>query len=276
MKRAAAANALTQGDDGLPVFGDVGPWVRDDKHRVLGEYLKLHAHPRAGFDHRTYVELFCGPGRARVRGTGEFIDGSPVVAWKASQVKAPFTAMYIADSNSEARDACAKRLRKLGAPVIEVEGDALTAAAAIVPQLDPYGFHFAFVDPYNLGELRLELLSTLATLKRMDQMVHLSAMDLFRNLDHNLAGDRQEFDDFAPGWQERVKPSLPRDEQRRAIVEHWKAHLDALGLYAHSEMKQVRNSVNRDLYWLLVLSRHPLAGKFWEIVLDSGPQPRLL
>lgn len=274
MRRAAATNALTRGDDDLPIFGDVGPWVRD-KHRALAEYLKYHAHPRAKFRHRAYVEVFCGPGRARVRDTGEFIDGSPVVAWKTSQLKAPFTAVYIADSNEEARRACAERLRKIGAPVVEVEGDALTAAAAIVREIDPYGFHFAFVDPYSLGELRLELLRTLATVKRMDQMVHLSAMDLFRNLDHNLAGARKEFDDFAPGWQEHVPRKLPKNKQRRAIIEYWKSRVDAMGLYAHSEM-QVRNTVNRDLYWLLVLSHHALAGKFWDLVRDSGPQPRLL
>ena len=266
---------LVRGDDGLPVYADVGPWVRDEKHRALADYLKYHAHPRAGFPTRAYVEVFCGPGRARVRDSGEYIDGSPVVAWEASKVKAPFTAMYIADSNEEARRACAERLRRRGAPVVEVEGDAITAAAAIARVLDPRGFHFAFIDPYNLGELRLELLRTLAALRYMDQMVHLSAMDLFRNLDHNLAGDSKEFDDFAPGWQAHVPAGQSRGVQRRAIVRHWKSLVDAMGLYSHSEM-QVRNKRNRDMYWLLMLSHHPLAGTFWDIVLDSGPQPRLL
>lgn len=273
MTRARPTNTLTAGDDGFPIY-EVGPWVKE-KHRALVEYLKYHAHPRVRFENRAYIEVFCGPGRVRVRDTGELIDGSPVAAWKISQLKAPFTALYLADSNAEARRACAERLRRLGAPVIEVEGDAVTAAARIVREIDPYGFHFSFVDPYSLGDLRLDLLRTLATVKRMDQMVHLSAMDLFRNLDHNLTGDRKEFEDFAPGWQTHVARGLSRDKQRRALVEYWKSRVDAMGLYAHSEM-QVRNTVNRDLYWLLVLSHHPLAGKFWDIVLDSGPQPRLL
>jgi three-Cys-motif partner protein len=267
---------LVPGDDDLPAEGDVGPWVKD-KHRALREYLRYHAAPRAKFTHRAYIDVFCGPGRAKLRDSGQFVPGSPVIAWNGSvEDKAPFSALYIADSDPVRRTACAERLRRLGAPVIEVEGDAITAAAAIVAQLDPYGLHFAFVDPYSLGELRIELLRTLARVQRMDLMVHLSAMDLFRNFDRNLAGERREFDAFAPGWQQQVAKRLSKDERRRAAIDYWKTLVDAMGLDAQAEMKAVKNSVNRDLYWLLVLSRHPLAEKFWKIVLESDPQRRLL
>ena len=272
-----AMGELVPGDDGLPAEGDVGPWV-EDKYRALRGYLKYHAKARTKFTSRAYVEVFCGPGRVQLRDTGRFIEGSPVVAWNCSvEDKAPFSALYIADRDEARRKACAERLRRLGAPVIEVAGDAMAAAAAIVNQLDRYGLHFSFVDPYSLGELRLELLQTLASPPRMDLMVHLSAMDLFRNFDRNLAGERREFDAFAPGWQQQVPRGLSKDERRRAAIDYWKKRIDAMGLDAHSEMKAIRNTVNRDLYWLLVLSRHPLAAKFWKIVLDSGdPQRPLL
>jgi len=264
--------ALINGDDGLPAEKDVGYWV-DDKYRALREYLRYHAKPRAGFATRAYIDVFCGPGRALVKDTIRFVDGSPVVAWKCSQEDgAPFTSVYIADADDVRREACAARLRKLGAPVIEVKGAALAAAAEIVNRLDPYGLHFGFVDPYSLGELRLELLRTLAAIRRMDLMVHLSAMDLFRNLDRNLAGEQQEFEAFAPGWQTHIRRNLSKDSRRRAVIDYWKTLVDQLGLDVPAEMKQVRNSVNRDLYWLLLLSRHKLAAKFWKIVLQSEPQ----
>ncbi len=267
---------LVPADDGLPAEGNVGPWV-EDKYHALREYLKYHAKARAKFEHRAYVEVFCGPGCIQLRETGQFIDGSPVRAWKCSvEDNAPFSALYIADSDKARRQACAQRLRKLGAPVHEVEGDALTAAAAIVAQVDPYGLHFSFVDPYSLGELRLELLRILAGVKRMDIMVHISAMDLFRNFDRNLAGAQREFETFAPNWKQHVPKGLSKDEQRRAVVEYWKKLVDAMGLDAQAEMKAVKNSVNRDLYWLLVLTHHKLGAKFWKIVLDSDPQRRLI
>jgi len=264
--------ALITADDGLPAEGDVGPWV-EDKHRALREYLRYHAKPRVRFANRAYIDIFCGPGRAQIKDTTQFVDGSPVVAWKSSQEDgAPFRHVFIADADVERREACATRLRRLGAPVIEVEGNAVTAADEIAQRLDPYGLHFAFVDPYSLGELRFELLRTLAGLKRMDLMVHLSAMDLFRNLDRNLAGEQQEFEAFAPGWQRHIRRNLSSVSRRRAVIDYWKTLVDGLGLDAPAEMKQVKNSKQRDLYWLLVLSRHKLAGRFWKIVLGSEVQ----
>ena len=265
--------ALITGDDGLPAEADVGSWV-EVKYRALREYLKYHAKPRAGFASRAYIDIFCGPGRARIKDTGQFVDGSPVVAWKGSQEHgAPFSSVYIADTDDERREACAARLQKLGAPVVQVKGDAVSAATEIVQNhLDRYGLHFAFIDPYSLGELRFELLRTLAGIRRMDLMVHLSAMDLFRNLDRNLAGEQEEFQAFAPDWQTHIARNLSKDARRRAVIDYWKTLVDQLGLDVPAEMKQVRNSVNRDLYWLLVLSRHKLAAKFWKIVLSSEPQ----
>jgi three-Cys-motif partner protein len=272
---------LVDADDELPAEGEVGEWVTK-KHQILVAYLDLQSLPRRGFlgpgkRGATYIDLFCGPGRARIKGTNEFVDGSAVVAWKASvDQKAPFSSVFVADKDEERRIACAERLRRLGAPVIEIRGDAQTAASEIAQRLDPYGLHFAFVDPYSLGALKLDILRTLMRLNRMDLMVHISAMDLFRNLDFNLMRSRTEFDEFAPGWLENVDLKAPDHEQRRALVNHWKSLIDSAGFDATAEMKPIRNSANRDLYWLLVLSRHRLAKKFWGIVVKyDEPQKEL-
>lgn len=184
--------------------------------------------------------------------------------------------MYIADSDADRCRACAERLRKLNAPVVEIPGEAAQAAIVIVPKLDPYGLHFAFIDPYSLGALRLDLIRTLAGVRRMDMLIHLSAMDLFRNFDRNWAGEQQEFDAFAPGWREKIPAGLTTERRRTAAVDYWKHLVDQMGLEASAEMKAIRNTVNRDLYWLLLLARHNLAQKFWKIVIESGPQRRLL
>jgi three-Cys-motif partner protein len=270
---------LIQADDGLPAEKDVGEWVKQ-KHQNLVSYLEYHAMPRAGFlgpgrPGATYIDLFCGPGRAQIKDTKEFVDGSALVAWKASvEQNAPFTSVFIADKDETRRQVCAERLRRLAAPVIEVEGDAEAAAQEIVSRLDPYGFHFAFIDPYSLGALRLSILKGLMQMKRMDLLVHISAMDLFRNLDFNLSRNRKEFDAFAPGWLDKVDMKSPGHDQRNALIAHWKGLIDSAGFDATAEMKPIRNSANRDLYWLLVLSRHKLAKKFWNIVVKSGQKQR--
>jgi three-Cys-motif partner protein len=267
---------LAPGDDGLPV-DEVGEWV-EEKHRLLGEYLRLHGAVRKSrypARRNAYIDLFCGPGRLKIRNTTRFVPGSPVVAWNNSvECGAPFSDIYISDTDVKRRGMCAERLRRLGAPVVEIAGNALEAATSVVAQVDPHGLHFAFIDPYNLSELRLELLGTLATVKRMDMMVHLSAMHLFRNFDKNVAGELQEFDAFAPGWRDKVRPSMTRDEQRRAAIAHWKILVDQMGMEASPEMKQVQNKQNRDLYWLLLIARHDLAQKFFRAALKASEQQR--
>lgn len=107
--------------------------------------------------------------------------------------------------------------------------------------------------------------------------MHLSAMDLFRNFDRNLAGESLEFDAFAPGWQAKVTCGMSKDERRRAAIDHWKSLVDAMGMDARAEMRAIKNSTNRDLYWLLLVSRHGLAKKFWSMALKaSNPQQKLL
>lgn len=147
---------LVTGDDGLPV-DEVGEWV-EAKHRLLAEYLTLHGAVRKSrypTRRNAYIDLFCGPGRLKIRHSTLIVPGSPVVAWNNSrECGAPFTEIYIADTNDEWRSLCAERLRRLGAPVVEIAGTALDVATSVVGQVDRYGLHFAFIDPYNLGELR--------------------------------------------------------------------------------------------------------------------------
>jgi hypothetical protein len=69
--------------------------------------------------------------------------------------------------------------------------------------------HLALLDPYSLGALRFDLLTRLATFERMDILVLISAMVLFRNLEQQSAEDASEFDDFAPAWRDYVSLDLP-------------------------------------------------------------------
>jgi three-Cys-motif partner protein len=272
---------LVDGDDGL-IAEEVGEWVRD-KHRILTRYLGYQAGPRARFlgprrGGATYIDLFCGCGRAQIRDTNTFVEGSPVVAWNASVAQGkPFTAVYVADRDPVRRAACVERLEHLWAPVVEIQGDALAAAQGVVALLDQgglNGLHFAFIDPYSLGALNLELLRTLAQRPRMDVLVHLSARDLFRNFEQNLAGEQSEFDAFAPGWRGRVPRRASRETCRRAAFDHWRNLIHATGMSPSAELKVVKNTVNRDLYWLLLLSKHPLAAKFWRAVLKYDQPQR--
>ena len=99
----------------------VGQWAKE-KHEYLRRYigatwaarnkfLAPGAHfPKPGG--AAFVDLFAGPGRARIRDTGEIIDGSPLIALKHSE--APFTKVILCDLDEENVAALRKRVQPFG------------------------------------------------------------------------------------------------------------------------------------------------------------------
>lgn len=212
-----------------------------------------------------YFDLFCGTGKSRIRGTDEWIDGSAIAAWKVSSLSggAPFSAIYISDISELRLNACASRLKKLGAPVVPIHSNAVDAAQKMVSSVNEYGLHLAFIDPYNLESLDFRVISALAALKRIDLLIHLSAMDLQRNLAVNLVATESAFDLFAPGWRESVATTGTHVEIRRRVVKYWREKVAALGIWPSTTQKLITGEKNQPLYWLLLAGRHELAHKFW-------------
>src|SRR5258708_1393908 len=126
---------LIKGDDGLPAE-EVGPWAIE-KQELLGRYVDVSRGARAKFIGQfkpgaTYIDLFCGPGRSKIKG-GAFIDGSCVTAWKKSvDGGVPFTSVFISDKDEARLQAATERLRRLNAPVRPVPGPAVAAVVAIL------------------------------------------------------------------------------------------------------------------------------------------------
>lgn len=258
---------LIAGDDGLPVE-EVGSWAKE-KHELLCKYVDISRGVRAkwlgpGKAGATYIDLFCGPGRAQVRKTGEFIDGSCVAAWKKSVAgNAPFSKVYIGDADPERLRYAAERLRRLDAPVVEVLGKASESVAAIAPKLNAYSLHFAFLDPYNLGAFDFSVIEALAKFKFIDMLVHVSKMDLQRNLGLNVAAERSAFDQFAPGWRSAVNLNQGQSAVRREVFDYWRRLVSETGVPPSTDMKLITGSKNQPLYWLLLAAKHDLAHKFW-------------
>ena len=267
---------LVDESDGLPAT-EVGEWTKK-KHEYLRSYLDISRATRKKFiDGRsrsaTFIDLFCGPGRARIRETGEWIDGSAISAWKISQAGgAPFSNVLIADIDTESREATAERLERLGAPVHQISGSAVQAATQVVQLVNPYGLHFAFVDPFSLGALDFKIIQSLASLKRIDMLIHISKMDLQRNLRTNITSEESAFDMFAPGWRSEVDVRRSQTEIRRLVVEYWRNKVTTLGIWPSTNMKLISGSSNQPLYWLLLAAKHELAHKFWKLAVDTDPQ----
>lgn len=270
---------LIDGDDGLPAE-EVGEWAKE-KHQYLCRYIDISRAVRSGWlgpqkAGATFIDLFCGPGRCKVRETGEWIDGGAVAAWKKSlEGGAPFSQVYIGDLDDQRREAAATRLREIGAPVIEIIGPATKAIKRIVSQLNPYGLNFAFLDPYNLEALDFRIIQTLSTLKRIDILVHVNQMDLQRNLLINATSQESAFDAFAPGWRNTVSISQSQQAIRQQVFQYWRDQVANLGVWPSTEMRLITGRRNQPLYWLLMAAKHSLPHKFWKVAANAEGQGEL-
>jgi three-Cys-motif partner protein len=268
-----------QDDDGLPL-DEVGPWAKE-KHARLRKYVDITRAVRRKFlqlgGGATYIDIYCGSGRAIIRDTGEKIDGSPLVAFNSARDGGvPFSELHIADSSEDSCRAAERRIiRAGGRPTVEV-GPAEVTAARIVNKVNPYGLHFVFLDPYNLHDLPFSVIEAFSKLKRIDMLIHVSAQDLQRNLDAYSASDDGPLDRFAPGWRQAVDLKQTKTATRAAIIEYWVSKIEALGLPPSEHAPLVTGPVkNQRLYWLVFASRHKLAKEFWDKIRNVSGQGEL-
>jgi three-Cys-motif partner protein len=200
-----------------------------------------------------------------VKDTGEWIDGSPVTAWKKScEGGAPFSKVIIADLDKARLEAATARLQALGAPVLAIHGPAWETAFRALQGAAIYGLNFAFLDPFSIGALDFEIFKTLSRLKRIDILAHVSKMDLQRNLSINLAGENSQFDQFAPGWRDAVDLKQQQATIRRDVMEYWRMSVANTGIATSEDTTLITGSKGQHLYWLLLAAKHDLAHKFWK------------
>jgi three-Cys-motif partner protein len=261
--------------DGLPA-SEVGVWTLD-KHERLRRYVDSAHGARRKFSHRTYIDLYCGPGRSWVRETEQFVDGSPVVAFDAGAMHGDqFTEFLLADANPVYLEAAQKRLAARGTRVRVFPGEAHEVVDQVIAALDPQGLHLVLLDPYNLGDLPFPVIEKLASVKRVDLLIHVSAMDLKRDLHNYLKSDGpKQLDRFAPGWRDHVDTKQRADIVRQSIFEYWKGLIKRLGASANECIEAVENSKSAELYWLVFVARHELAHKLWADIANVSPQGRL-
>ena len=260
---SAKADLVADEADGLPTLV-VGDWAPEKLQR-LERYIDCAREARRKFPIRTYVDLFCGFGRVQLRKTREFLDGSPVAAWKMSRDKGvPFTSVFIADADESRAKTCEQRLRVLDAPVTAMSGEADATAVRVANQLERRGLHLAFLDPYNIGALTFTTIEKLARLEHIDLIVHFSTHDLTRNLVTYLRNKDPRLEKFAPGWEKAVDVRQSSEATRFDFMTYWISCVERLGLTCAPDLPQVTNDRKQALYRLAFFSREPLAIKLWK------------
>ncbi|MEO7222862.1 MAG: three-Cys-motif partner protein TcmP [Devosia sp.] len=262
---------LVGGDDGLPAE-EVGDWIAD-KHELLCDYVQISSATRRkylspiGKGGAAFIDLFCGPGRVQLKGSGAFVDGGCVAAWKKSVAGgAPFSKVIIGDVDEDRLKAAGSRLSSLGAPVHALLGPASATADNAVANAADYGLNFVYLDPYSLGALDFTIIAKLSKLRRIDILVHVSQMDLQRNFDRNAVARGSALDTFAPEWRDSVDPMQAPKAARQAYFQYWRGIVAKLGVDTNTDMRLITGPDNQPLYLLLLAARHELAHTFWQAV----------
>ncbi len=249
--------------DGLRALS-VGFWSADKTDRIR-RYVHACWAARSRFPDRTYIDLFCGPGRVYERFGGEWQDGSAVSAFTQSMREGgAFTKFIIGDIDPINLDACAARISMRGGQPIALLGPAQETVVRALEQADGGGLNLAVLDPFNLNLLDFSVINTLARLKHIDIIVHFSLMDLRRNLITQYRDGGGSFDLVAPGWRIHVPAEqLTKREAPAAFEDYWIGLVEQTGLRAAVNRPVFKNGKRAELYRLMLLSRHDLAHKIW-------------
>lgn len=266
---------------------EVGPWA-EEKYDLLWHYALMFTRAmRERWHSLRYVDLFSGPGKVRIRGTGRVVYSSPLLALK---LPVPFDLAVYCDKKPDCIDSLRRRVEE-EAPTTQTQfvlGDANEKVRDVLGLLPPHdrantALTFCFVDPFGARNLHFATLREIAGQRLVDFLVLLpTGMDTTRNEGLYLRPQDPTIDNLldALNWRE-----LWTDARRSGktfdvfIVEQFAQRLVDLGyIYPgieHTHLVRLPRQHAR-LYRLILFSRHPLAEKFWRAAMKaSTPQQSL-
>jgi len=247
----------------------VGLWAKE-KHEYLTRYINATWGPRSKYLTPTverpvpggaaYIDLFAGPGRARVRGSGEIIDGSPLIA--AGHERAPFTKFVLCELDSENVNALTARTKGFTDRVKIIHGDCAGTIDQVVREIPPHGLNFALVDPFGPKMLRWAILEKLGQVKRMDLLIHFPTVSIKRNF------DALDFDAMVGTAEWRANVRNPHDVPN--LVDHLRRSLERIGYTGKAVRSMpIKNTKEGVLYHLVFATKDPLGDKIWSSIVQT-------
>jgi three-Cys-motif partner protein len=260
-------------NDGLPI-PEIGEWSLQ-QYEMLGLYCELFSSAmKDKWAERVYIDAFCGPGRARLRGTDNIVETSPFMALRIS---VPFTKYIFCDEDEAAVRSLDQRVQRefrKERQVVFVPGDVNSCYPEIIKKIPegPDVLKFCFLDPYDIG-VHFTTVRELAKVERVDFLILLALqMDARRNIGcyEDPRSDKIEKFLDMPRWREDWNAFRKKHGQNpvRFLAEKYAARMEGIG-YRRLEldkMKQIKAS-QLGLYYLALFSRAQIAYHFWGQVL---------
>jgi three-Cys-motif partner protein len=267
-------------DDGL-IAPEVGEWS-EEKYKLISSYAQMFSDGMKNkWDVRTYVDLFAGAGRAKIRGVDKFVDTSAILAAKTAT---PFDKYIFCDLNSDKLSALEARVSKNvpGLDVAYIPGDVNKSCEKILgaiprPSKGKRVLSFCVVDPFNTGDFLFETIRSLSKYF-MDFLVLIpSGMDGNRNVKAYLEEVNANIERFLgnKNWRQDWNAFSKRRNSFSDFMIHSFCQ-SMVGLkYLDSEQhlkKIVLPVKNVLLYHLTFFSRDEMGLKFWKQSLKYSDQ----
>jgi three-Cys-motif partner protein len=271
--------------DGLPI-DSVGDWA-EDKYRHVEHYARMFVRAMKGkWDCLAYLELYSGPGRAKIEGTSKTLDTPSL---RALGLDPGFGVHVYGELDAERLAALEARCRarRPDARCRFVTGDVNETWSVLRDEVRKSAgrgtsLTFCFVDPYRCADLSFATVRGLSSLRADFLILVPSFMDANRNRDTYLLESNGVLDRFLgdcawrTAWAAREKPnekfgSFVADQLGRRMA----------GLDFHydgpNSLKLIRSTEKRlPLYHLAFFSRSALGTKFWREARKSSDSQRRL
>jgi three-Cys-motif partner protein len=214
-----------------------------------------------------WVELYAGPGQLYRRDAGKFALGSPL---EALSIPRPFSGYLFVDLNRRCVGSLERRIGHVKNVHI-LQGDAnsvdtLDNVATIVPRK---ALVVLYADPAGVTLDWLTVKFFIDRWRRLDLLLNLPTIGLVRAIagGDGVARASRFLSHPEPRRLIAVAPGMKDD----AIRLQYRQNLEAHGFHQIDGVTVKLHGRNRDLYDLLIASRHPLAAKIFR---EAARQPR--
>ena len=253
----------------------VGDWTLD-KLKIIEQYLPAYLTATQRAIERVYIDAFAGPGRNEIKGSGDIVDGSPLIALRAKGAdgRGFDKLFYIELGGADADELRTLLLSEDPSRRAEVlQGDVNTELPRLLRRISPRSPTFVFLDPEGIDPQW----RTIEELARWQT-------ELLINFPYGMAINRNRGSAkvakyfptgaaLGPLWD--APPSL-RAPKALAL---YRNGLHDLG-YEHQvdDPRLVKAEGNQRLYYLVFVSKVPVARRIMRSVFrqpDAAGQPRM-
>ena len=222
------------------------------------------------WDRRYYIDLFSGPGRSVIRGSGEEVEGSPILAAK-SQV--PFTDYFFSDKNLLFLETLRKRVDNLGSKeslefrYYHGDADSVVSDLEVSLPVAETSLGLAVIDSWG-WDYSFETLTRLTEGRRLDLVINFPIVFIKRNWQRELP----QLDKFMNGrrYRKSFENAMIREKPgvtpTRVLLDFYGEELKGIGYKYVDDHVEVKNSLGLPQYYLIFASKNERGADFWEKV----------